>query len=117
MPVTRWANDWVEQLRLPFHSLYPGANGKGWKIEYLRSVLRRDGKFRNPLIVTRNGPMFRVIVGSNRLLALQGEGMLDDIDVLLVGDIDGMIRAFSEYYLPKIALEDVVPYLSSSKMD
>lgn len=97
--------DKVTQRTVPISSLIPGQVGKPWKIELLRGVLKTEGKFLNPLIIT---PTFRVLVGSNRLHALLAEGYTGNLDVLMVGSVEGMIRAVSENYTPKIAPEDVI---------
>lgn len=109
--------DWIEQRRVAIHYLVEGTPGKDWKISLLRQVLRSEGKFRNPLIVTPAGKQFRVLVGSNRLHALRAEGMIGNVEVLVVGSVEGMIRAFSEYYTPKLKPDEVLNHIVSGSPD
>jgi hypothetical protein len=90
--------NWSTTRRLPLSHIIPGWAGTKSVVKYLRRAFKRDGAFRNPLIVMRGKAKksYVCIVGNNRLATMRGLGVTH-ADCIVVLSVEGVRKALADY--------------------
>jgi hypothetical protein len=90
--------DWSTTRRLPLSHIQAGWAGTKRVVRDLRRAFKRDGQFRNPLVVMRGKAkkQYICIVGNNRLSTLRGLGVTH-ADCIVVLSVEGVRQALANY--------------------
>jgi hypothetical protein len=90
--------DWLTTRRIPISHIKPGWAGTKRVVRDLRRDFKRDGQFRNPLIVKRTGvkKQYCCVVGNNRLATLRGMGVTH-ADCIVALSEEGVRKALADY--------------------